>query len=342
MSGLTPRGSRVADAQALVVALADDLTEAHRHALATEPAASIEHAYGVQVTYHLPSRQAGCSIDGIYRPHPPRISVAQTIRSRETFSLLHELAHHLQRHSYTVMRALQQSKTAHARKALEEDVCDAFAAEILLPPTLVDEVLDGGEVSAQALATLAGRSQASRAACCVRLAQRLRGDGYVVLAAVDGSLQFCAAAGDAPRVARNAAQAEQTALTRAASSGRARELDRLTHRSGWQTPAMFTDAVRDGDSVYAIYQTDSPSWAVGPIPSDQQFALPPQRTCEYCGTDHHSRAAACHQCGVPACPHCHRCACQPQVTVYICQGCWLQKPAAEFPTERPLCTDCHD
>lgn len=342
MSGLTPRGNRLVHAQALAGTLADGLAEAHRQALAVAPADTIEQEYDIQVAYHTPSRQATCSIDGIYRPNPPRISVARSILSRETFSLLHELAHHLQRRSYPVMRALQRCKTPHARKALEEDVCDAFAAEVLLPATLVDEVLEGGEVTAQALATLAERSRASRAACCVRLAQRLRGDGYVVLAHLDGRLQFCAAAGDAPRVARDAAQAEQTALTRAASHGWTQDLDRLTHRSGWQTPAMFVDAYRDRDWVYAVYQTESPSWAVGPIPPDQQFPLPPQRTCEHCGTDHHSRDQACPQCGVPPCPHCHRCACQPQVTVYICQGCWLQKPTAEFPTDQPLCTECHE
>jgi hypothetical protein len=103
---------------------------------------------------------------------------------------------------------------------------------------------------------------------------------------------------------------------------------------------MFLDAVRDGDWIYAIYRTESPSWAVGPIPSDQQYPLPPQRTCEHCGTDHDSRGEACHLCGVPRCPHCRRCACQPQVTVYICQGCWLQKPAIEFPADQPLCSDC--
>lgn len=340
MPGLTPRGSRLEQAQRLAACLAEPLSDEHREQLAAAPGDSIESLYGISVAFHEPRGSQMCSIDGIYRPDPPRISVAHSVPTRVAFSLLHELGHHLQRDSFEIMRAMQPLRPER-RRALEEDVCDAFAAEILLPNRFVETVLTDREISAEALRVLAEARTASRAACCVRLAQRMTGDGYVVLARHDGSLLFCAAAEGAVRVARDAAQPAQSVLTRAAGAGRAQEIDRLTHRPGWQTPAMYADAVVDDDYVYAVYQARKPRWAVVPIPERERRPLAPQRICPHCDTEFEAYGPPCEQCDVPRCPHCERCGCQAQVTVRLCQGCWLQKPIAEFPVDQPLCDECH-
>lgn len=339
MSGWTPRGSRTAQAQALAVTLAQELGEEHRCHLADEPAQAIAQDYGIEVTFREPSPDPSCSVDGLFHPNPPRIVVARSIPTREAFSLLHEFAHYLGRNSLVVMEALHQLSPRRQR-ALEEDVCDAFAAEILLPTERVDAVLDGGEVSAEVLRALAAEGRASRAACCVRLAQKLDGDSYVVLADLDGSLRFCAAGGDAYRVARTAEQPRESALTRAARSGRAQETDRLTHRSGGKTPTMYVDACADSEYVYAIYQARKPSWAVVPIPDHQRKALRPEVICAHCGTEFTAFEEPCERCETPACTSCQRCGCQPTSTLRICQGCWLQKPLAEFPAEEPYCQEC--
>lgn len=338
MSGWTPRGSRTDQAQGLACLLTEGLTASHRRELAQDPVPAIR-THGIEVGFHEPSSHPSCSVDGFYHPNPPRISVARSIKTREAFSLLHEFAHDRQRHSFEVMEACQPLE-ATRRRALEEDICDAFAAEILLPPELVDAALDGGEVTAEALRYLGQQNQASRAACCVRLAQHLEGDGYVVLADHDGSLRFCAAAGDAYPVARTAAQPRQSALTRAAGSGRAQETDRLTHRSGGQTPTMYVEACADEDYVYAVYQARKPSWAVVPIPQHQRRARRPEVICVHCGTEFTAFEEPCERCETHVCVDCGRCGCQATPPVRICEGCWLQKPALEFSTDEPYCDEC--
>lgn len=340
MSGSTPRGSRVTQAQRLALGLVDGLDPEHREDLAHDPATMIAEHHGIAVSFHAPSPEPDCSVDGLYHPDPPRISVARSIATREAFSLLHELGHHLLWDSYAVIDAFQQLNRQQER-ALEEDICDAFAAELLLPEHLVDDVLDGGEITARALRGLADHRRASRAACCVRLAQRLGGDGYLVLADRDGALRFCAAAGDAYRVARTAEQPRESVLARAGRAGRADGTDCLTHRSGAKTPTMYVDAVADDDYVYAVYQSRRPRGMFVTIPDHERKGRRPEVLCVHCGTEFVAFDERCERCDAPPCSDCGRCGCQAASATRLCETCWLHKPATEFPTDEACCEECH-
>src|SRR5688572_9533633 len=113
-----------------------DIVAPHRASLGSDTFATISNQFGVAVTERPERRGAeGCGVDGAYFPSPPRIVVAasESIR-RRAFTALHELAHHLIRHNWSLF-------VLAARRSMEEKVCNEFAAEILAPQTLCDEIL---------------------------------------------------------------------------------------------------------------------------------------------------------------------------------------------------------
>jgi hypothetical protein len=72
-----------------------------------------------------------CSVAGSYQSSPPTLVVAAS-RSpgRRNFTVLHELGHHLQQTDIDLGNRLFQCGDPDQ---LEEQSCDAFAAQILLP-----------------------------------------------------------------------------------------------------------------------------------------------------------------------------------------------------------------
>jgi IrrE N-terminal-like domain len=166
--------------------LLDSLDPDVRDGLSIDPIAVITARLKVRVQLRPERSGTGhCSIDGSYFPDPPRISVAESLsRRRVNFSVLHELGHHLQADDAILADILWHEPDGGT--GLEEDVSDAFAAEVLLPQHLVDEIIGDAGPTAAAVADLFATTQASREACCVRAAHRVRGPGYVVLADPDG------------------------------------------------------------------------------------------------------------------------------------------------------------
>lgn len=286
---------------------------------------------------------AGCSVAGAYLAgaSPPRLAVAASLSTRrQAFTVLHELGHHLQQSDLTLMAPLLDQPDDG--QGLEDAACDAFAAEILLPGTVTQLHLADG-VTAPAIARLWDASpQASRAAACVRAAQRLTAPGQIVLLDGTGVVQFAAAHG-LPPVGRGSNQADIAVVRDAlrSSAQRAQGRTSLAYRDGIHGQELYAQASNIGGFLVLVVTTDHAPW-------ETRFHLPvaddgPRGrawTCEQCGEDFTTYAAPCTRCKAPTCPACGRCDCTPKVAERRCEGCNLVHPLRMFDGDSARCRDC--
>lgn len=251
-----PRAAVERHARRLLASLDPDV----REGLGVDPITVIRARLEVSVQLRPERSGTGdCPIDGSYFPDPPRISVAESLsRRRVNFSVLHELGHHLQASDTVLADILWREQDGGT--GLEEDICDTFAAEVLLPQHLVDEIIDDAGPTAAAVADLFTTTQASREACCVRASHRVRGPGYVVLANPDGTIRFAAPANQRYRIAPGTRQGRAHLLARAGRVGQARGESPLAYRHGTRTPAYQADAVYRDGYVFAVFVAGRPSW----------------------------------------------------------------------------------
>lgn len=319
----------------LVSLIAEDVLER----LARTPESVISVHYGIAVEYVAASTSGRCSIDGTYIAQPPTITVASAgSGGRERFSLLHELGHHLQRNDFDSIDVL--NRAGKNRRTLEEDVSDAFAAEILLPESEVEDALGGQLPSVRALIELFERHSASRAACCVRVAQKMRSSGYVMLTDLDGRLAFAATAGDALPLARGVGQDFGDLLDKAVRGLPARGKARATYRSQWRSPVFFGEFRCLGDWVFAVLQDQPPAWQVVPLLDHERKPSPPEVDCPHCGETFLGWNAPCERCGARSCTQCGKCDCSRSPVPRVCQGCWLLLAPSQFPGDGDFCLDC--
>lgn len=140
------------------------------------------HGIRVEPFNAFPYQEGDCSCDGIFHPGPPpAIGYRPTPHSRrDQFTLIHEFGHYAVRHDDDVLSELAEFDDGG--KETEERVCDTFAGSILVSDDIVATVLDSERPMAAHLAELYDQSHGSREACAVRLAERLPGFGYVVIA----------------------------------------------------------------------------------------------------------------------------------------------------------------
>jgi Zn-dependent peptidase ImmA (M78 family) len=207
----------------------------------------------------------GCSVSGAYFYERGQIVVSRSAsRRRRNFTALHELAHHLQEHDQEFISILEEEPDAG--KALEDDICDAFAAEVLLPEDVVNETVGPKGPTAENVIELFEKSQASREACCVRAAQRIMGDGYVMLCDLSPTALFTAATSQY-RIRRNTPQAQNEVIEAAIRWGNAKRESRVGFASGAQSQRFFGHAVRNDDYVFGVFVSYSPAWVKGLTPS---------------------------------------------------------------------------
>lgn len=282
----------------------------------------------------------GCSVDGSYLPGPPpTIIVAEAASGgRRCFSALHEYGHHLIRNDVDIHDLFADQ--ADGGIALEEDVCDAVAAEILMPDTLVDEVIGVRGPTARDVVALFRRSAASREAACVRAAQRLLGDGLVMFGEGDVAL-FSASVGSAYRVARRTDQGPDSILALAARRGQAREKARARYRTGNTGPQLFADAVADEGYVFAVL-TDSPAWEDFTVRDPTELFEEYEGSCGVCDRDFTTRRAPCRRCGEPFCSRCGSCWCgaETRLAERRCDQCTTMKALSQFEGDATICRDC--
>ena len=313
--------------------------------LAEDPASAVEALFGVEVVTCRPSTVSaqGCAVDGTYHPNPsPTIRVANDVPlTRQRFTVLHELGHHLIEHDHR-LNDLEIDDTERR----DEDICNEIAAAILIPTDVVGDLLPVGKFRASDVAALYDATGASREACCVAAARCLRSAGCVILGRSDGTAVFTAHDPTTPwRIARGTPQDSDSLLVKAArrSTGYARGVTRVRFASGNVSGKVHGDAFAADDGwVYEVVVVDSHSpwertgWHVitDPGPEGEEIE------CGNCGEASRSWRAPCRSCGDRVCDKCSRCSCSLIPTTRLCTGCFLQKPLNQFVNVTDTCVDC--
>src|SRR4051794_30618695 len=97
--------------------------------LRADPIGYVREVMGLGVKIAPPSD--GCSVAGSYRND--HITVAAGNASRQAFTVLHELGHHLSDHATGFFDAALAADRRTLDRDVVEDACEAFAGSVLLP-----------------------------------------------------------------------------------------------------------------------------------------------------------------------------------------------------------------
>lgn len=317
------------------------------NALRADPLAALATFDEISFEMNFSPVRGGCSVLGSYsaRSDPPLLTVTRTASVPQTwYSALHELGHHEQQRDFEwAIPALMGDDRSKARR-LEEQVCEAFAAEILLGASRVLDIIGARVPTASSIATLHEATGASRSACAVRVVQLLRAAGLAMVATADDrAVFFAAAAGDVIVPKRGTVQPEGSVVARAANAGSSRSRDAsVMYGTGSSFEGMAGDAVRDGDYVYAVFTQGVPGWVDGPYAPGRTYWGSNELHCRCGATYNAGSGSPCELCGrSDRCPDCGRCACQPDLTAERrCPGCNLELAPSRFPGGSELCRDC--
>lgn len=298
-----------------------------------------------------PDIDGDCSVAGSFNiGPPPTINVVEAASTgRQYFTALHEYGHRLVE-ADTELQDHFFDEPDFGRR-LTEDVCDAVAAELLLPPDVVDRHVGAGGPTARTVAELIEHSNASREACCVRAAQRLQGPGHVMVAR-DGIALFTASYATPYRVSRGSPQGDDHLTTRAEGrGGPVREEASVRYASGAASERFFAEALEiDGRFVVAVFVDGPAPWLSGPTIYNDGRGNADEAHCGRCDEDFTTTAAPCRTCGdyrhlyrSDGGDGCGRCSCEPtQSRTRYCGGCFLHRPEAEFTTPgSELCDECN-
>ncbi|MBM7776012.1 hypothetical protein JOD54_006216 [Actinokineospora baliensis] len=313
--------------------------------LRVDPLVELEGWDDLAVVYvDEPAGYDRCSVAGSYLHMPPtlRITVAASQR-RNGFTGLHELGHHLQKTDITLGGRLFEI-CPHESETLEEEACDAFAAEILLPDDELRPAIGPKGPLARDVADLFERSSASREACCVWAARQLQGAGVVYLLDADGVVQFAAPHSFIPP-ARRSDQSGTPLIAAALESQEGhftRDDTHLRYGNGTLSETLYGQAVWiDQHYLIAIAVRDIVPW--------KQLAVPRAYTggsqsrkwqiCEICN-DFQSDET-CESCSEPRCRDGH-CGCDVAKArkERPCPQCHLRLAPSRFRPGETVCNDC--
>jgi IrrE N-terminal-like domain len=337
----------LADARALAEQLGAGFSNDERVALAGDPMSAIPELAPLTVNVRRRDvARSQCSVEGLYLEEQGLIEVMPAMSARRTkFTTLHEFGHHLARNTRETARELA---AAHAisevhSKRLEERIADAFAAELLVPTADVVALLDGHQPIAEHVRDLFELVEGSREACCIRMAQHMLANGYIILAE-ERTVRFCAVVGDAYSVRRGTIQDEHHLLAAAFANGYAqRDHVRMRHASGIQTREYGGQAVLTDDGYTFAVLTDATRlpWGGWRTPGDEGPAGIDME-CDGCGEEVEAWKR-CPACTGPICPHCSWCACSaprpPRVATQRCTACQQMKRIDLFDGGK-VCVDC--
>lgn len=307
--------------------------------LLQDPVATIKKYYGITTQIDAPEPVAdGCDIEGRYFPHLNLIKISSGLSDRRfMFTMLHELGHHVAQHDPASIRAISR------KQKFEEQVAHAFAAELLISRDQANSIFGDSGPTASAVAELYATSSASRWACCVYAAQRLNGNGYV-LVAIDGVIEFAAVVGTAFPIGRNTAQDDDHLINKVAKYGTARESGvRLRQLSGVRTREFAGDAVAtDSKYIFAVLTDEKPTPWGGWVGVLDQYPEGIELDCEQC--DRMTRAwKLCPNCREPICSNddCGWCACKrkPAIRERVCSTCYQTRLIGQFEGDGTICND---
>ena len=326
------------DADEIGESLAQSLSPDVAEHLLVDPVTIIEQHFEVQVRF-VPRNNLGhsCGIEGLYRGKQRTILVAdETTGARLLFTLLHELGHHLLQTTLATARLIAQEVALRPR--FEEDAADGFAAELLVPNSITDEVLARFGLGAPAVAELAAVCAGSRWACCTRIGQRLGGSGYV-LVALDGTVEYARLVGSAFPLGRGTREDAKQLLSIAQRHGHHHESPvRLIQPSGVATREYAGQAHWDGERVYAVFTDHAPPPWGGLTGYLDDHPVAAELECGRClrTTRSWKRCQACRE---NLCHTCGWCGCQSirQPTSRLCSQCFTVRPLGDFDGPGDVC-----
>lgn len=287
---------------------------------------------------------AQCSVAGgyVHSTAPPTLTVTESLsHRRRQFTALHELGHHLQKTDARLALAVRRQPADS--ETFEDAACDVFASLVLIPDEMLQPRPDGRSPSAADVVALFDRTHASRAACCVRIAEQLATDGVVAVLDDAGTVSFAAAHGEIYPPARDWSQAD-TPLVRAALRSHANvQVDDtyVQYRSGATSVRLYGDAAWSGNYLIIIAVLDRPGWkAFAPPRTNTGGFVSRWQVCEVC-EDQFLPTENCPKCGDPRCPAGH-CACT-HAADRVCERCFLTLHPHRFanPTA-PVCKECSE
>jgi hypothetical protein len=324
--------------------LIEGIEESDRRELADNPLEALEVLFGYEIDLcDEHDIGGGCSVAGSFDPGPPpRLTVVRTASTgRRYFTALHEHGHPLVAEDATLQDLFPHEPDQGVR--LEEEVCDAIAATLLLPDQDVARFIGDRGPTARAVLDLFHDRRASREACCVRAAQRIIGPGYVMLAR-DGVARFTASANTVYRVRRGTLQPADHPIRLATGRTTARAETPVYFGSGAPSSTMFMDAVADDDGwVFGVFVESNPAWISGPaIMAPEDVYVPAWAYCPHCEVDFEGYGRPCPICGGHRHKRCGKCAC---VVVGVpgeryCEGCFQTRPPADWSNGSDRCDIC--
>ncbi|AEA26491.1 protein of unknown function DUF955 [Pseudonocardia dioxanivorans CB1190] len=288
---------------------------------------------------------SGCTVAGGYRGNetPPALVVTMSLSlRRRAFTALHEFGHHLQRTNLDLGARLADHA---AEEDLEEAACQIFASRVLLPDAVVAPLVPSRGPDSTTVAEFYARSNASRAACCVRAAELLAGGGAIVLYRGNGTVDLAASTGLIPP-ARFSDQSSTPLIARAlALPGRTVEHDAtvISYSTG-DSHLLYGQATWVDGHIVAVLMPDNASWKpfAPPRPGTGSYTGPSKwATCDHCLSEFTVTDDVCARCATPRCPRRH-CAC-PSNAERTCPGCHLtlaKSRFADFANPSTPCRDC--
>ena len=337
------------EARALAARLLNAVSREDRDALAARPFAALE-ALGFGLRFRREREITGsCSVAASIDCGPPPVItiVMAASTGRQYFSALHEFGHWIVKTDADVHDVFFGLHDGGAH--LEEDICDAIAGELLMPPEHVSEYIGScGPTAQSVIALIRSTPNASREACCVRAAERISGPGHVMLLRAGVAL-FTASHITPYRVRRGAAQADGHVTSRAARFGVARGEASVKYAGGSRSDTFFVDAALDEEEslVVAVFMENKPPWAKGLVlpPPDRNADAEMDAYCIPCEVDFAAIGGRCPTCegnfhrGLGGCG---RCACRPDNASCLCEECYLRRPLADFSQDPKICDVCLD
>jgi hypothetical protein len=284
-------------------------------------------------------RGAGGMCDGLSFAENGTVMFAPTPGSkRENFTLLHEIAHILVERDQHAMIWLADRPDPSVEL---ERLCEEIAADLLIPESLVDDVVGSGPITGEDLKALVARSAASGPACAIALSNRLSSGAVVIIDRAIGRVVHSALRGDNLIIYPwKSTDVPDNHPLLALQAG-----DMATRKTFWsdawnRRQEYYVSAIATEKRVYAVFST-SDLWGVeafhgGSRPTPKSNAPRLAISC-HCGYVGMAFGWPCGTCKRQYCPKCDECDCQRRDRAHgTCTKCLLQAPDLE----NGVCSEC--
>jgi hypothetical protein len=318
-----------------------DIGDTERSAIATNPLAGIEAlGYRVLAEPALTSeRGAGGMCDGLSFAENDTVMYAPTPGSKkENFTLLHEIGHILVERDQDAMIWLADRPDPSVEL---ERLCEEIAADLVIPESMLDDLVGTGPITGYDLKSLVAQSAASGPACAIALSSRLSSGAVVIIGRANTRVVHSALRGeDLTIYPWKHTDVPHDHPLLALQSG-----DATTRKMRWtdewgRHQEYYVSAVATEKRVYAVFST-SDLWGVevfhgGETPPAKSNAPRLGIRC-HCGYVGKALGWPCPTCKRQYCPACGDCDCQRRDRAQgTCTNCFLKAPDLED----GICSDC--